>query len=152
VYHDLQLTVADFFPDSHFQINHLSQIHLALTLLPILQKTPSSRLAFQSPDLHRAAPPSTKFANVDEINKDIGPSLLYNRTKLAQILAVRAMTRRMEAKKLGFSNMTQVFINATHPGAVNTDQQEQAVEAYGTLGKLGVAATRPLMKDPNDQG
>ena len=62
------------------------------------------------------------------------------------------MTRRMEAKKLGFSNTTQVYINATHPGAVNTDQQEQAEEAYGTLGKVGVGVTRPLMKDPTDSG
>ena len=35
---------------------------------------------------------------------------------------------------------------------MKTDQQDQAVEAYGTLGKLGVAAVRPFMKDPVDEG
>ena len=82
--------------------------------------------------------------------------LLYNRTKLAQVLFVRAFKRRMDAGELGFEKHggkeDVLYINATHPGAVNTDQQEQAVEAYGTLGKIGVATTRPLMKDPKDEG
>ena len=43
-------------------------------------------------------------------------------------------------------------MNATHPGAVSTDQQEQAVEAYGTAGKIGVKAVRPFMKDAVEEG
>lgn len=43
-------------------------------------------------------------------------------------------------------------MNATHPGAVSTDQQKQAEDAYGTVGKVGVALVRPFMKDPVDQG
>lgn len=35
---------------------------------------------------------------------------------------------------------------------MNTDQQEQAVDAYGKLGKIGVAAVRPFLKDPTDEG
>ena len=62
----------------------------------------------------------------------------------------------MDAGELGFKKHDGkeniLYVNATHPGAVNTDQQEQAVEAYGTLGKIGVAATRPFMKDPKDEG
>lgn len=138
--------------ESHFQVNILSQLHLALQLLPTLQKTPNARLAFQSSDLHRAANSDIEFASLKEINTDLGPARLYNRTKLAQVLVTRAITRRMASKRLGFSSMEEVWVNATHPGAVNTDQQEQAVDAYGTLGKVGVAATRPLMKDPIDNG
>ena len=41
---------------------------------------------------------------------------------------------------------------ATHPGGVSTDQQEQAVDAYGTKGKIGVKAVRPFLKDPIDEG
>ena len=44
------------------------------------------------------------------------------------------------------------WINATHPGGVSTDQQEQAVDAYGTKGKIGVMAVRPFLKDPVDEG
>jgi NAD(P)-dependent dehydrogenase (short-subunit alcohol dehydrogenase family) len=140
--------------DTHMQVNHFSQAHLALTLLPVLQKTKDSRLVFQSSDLHRAAPSSTEFANLEEINKDIGATYLYNRTKLAQVLFVRELVKRVKAQQFGTTTEVEgePWINATHPGAVKTDQQDQAVEAYGTLGKAGVAATRPFMKDPVDSG
>ena len=44
------------------------------------------------------------------------------------------------------------WVIATHPGGVSTDQQEQAVDAYGTKGKIGVKVVRPLLKDPIDDG
>ena len=44
------------------------------------------------------------------------------------------------------------WINATHPGGVSTDQLEQAVDAYGTMAKVGLKAMRPMMKDPVDEG
>jgi len=44
------------------------------------------------------------------------------------------------------------WINATHPGAVATDQLSQAVEAYGLLANLAVKVLRLFMKDPVDQG
>lgn len=138
--------------DSHFQINCLAQFHLTFILIPRLQSTPNSRLVLQSSDLHRMAPSSVKFESVDEVKQDIGPSYLYNRSKLGQVLFVRALKRRMEQKRLGFTSTEQVWANASHPGAVSTDQQEQAVEAYGTLGKAMVAATRPFMKEPVKQG
>ena len=127
---------------------------LALTLLTNLQSNPHSRLVLQSSDLHRAPLSSTTFTSVDEINTDLGPNSLYARTKLAQILFVRALVRRMENNEPGFQSpkYNGPWINATHPGGVNTDQQEQAVEAYGTKGKLGVKAVRPFLKDPVDEG
>ena len=44
------------------------------------------------------------------------------------------------------------WVNAVHPGGVSTDQQEQAIDAYGTKGKIGVKAVRPFLKDPVDEG
>ena len=138
------------------QVNHFSQMLLTLFLLPNLRSTPRSRLVLQSSDLHRAARPSTSFSSVSEINTDIGPTFLYNRSKLAQILFVRALKRRMDAGELGFKardgQANMVYMNAVHPGAVSTDQPQQAEEAYGTLGKIGVALARPLMADPVEQG
>ncbi|KAI4198255.1 MAG: hypothetical protein LQ348_002047 [Seirophora lacunosa] len=140
--------------DSHFQVNHLSQFHLSMMLWPNLQATPNSRLVFHSSDLHRACPSSTTFSSVDEINTDVGPTILYNRTKLAQILTVRAMVRRMEDNQPGFQSPKETgpWVLAAHPGGVSTDQPEQAVEAYGTMGKIGVKAARPFLKDPIDEG
>lgn len=127
---------------------------LALTLLPNLQATSNSRLVFQSSDLHRAPLSSTTFTSLTEINTDIGPNSLYARTKLAQILFTRAIVRRMHNNEPGFQSPKYQgpFVNAVHPGGVSTDQQEQAVDAYGTKGKIGVAAVRPFLKDPVDQG
>ena len=44
------------------------------------------------------------------------------------------------------------WVNAVHPGGVATDQQDQAIDAYGTKGKIGVKAVRPFLKDPLDEG
>ncbi|PVI04412.1 NAD(P)-binding protein [Periconia macrospinosa] len=140
--------------ESHMQVNYFAHAHIALTLLPVLQKTKDSRLVFQSSDLHRAAPSSVKFESIEEINKDIGPTFLYNRSKLAEILFVRELVKRIQAGQFGnvTSEHGQPWINATHPGAVSTDQPKQAEEAYGTLGKVAVAALRPFMKDPVSEG
>jgi WW domain-containing oxidoreductase len=120
--------------DSHMQVNTFSQAHLTLTLLPVLQTTQDSRIVHQSSDLHRGAPSSTSFASVDEINKDIGPALLYNRTKLAQIVFLRELYLRIKSGQFGEVTDTKglPWINATHPGGVSTDQPKQAEEAYGT--------------------
>lgn len=107
-----------------------------------------------SSDLHRAPTPNSTFTSVEEINTDIGPMHLYNRTKLAQVLTVRALVRRMENNETGFQGNKQMgpWINATHPGGVKTDQPKQAVDAYGTIGKIGVNLSKPFMKDPVDDG
>lgn len=140
--------------DTHFQVNHLSQMHLILTLLPTLVQTArtnhEARIVLQSSDLHRLSPSSVRFASLDEINTDIGPAYLYNRSKLAQILFVRALVRRLASGALG--DGSGIYANATHPGAVSTEQQKQAEEAYGVAGTVAVAAARPFMKDPITDG
>lgn len=127
---------------------------LALTLLPNLQSTPNSRLVVQSSELHRSPLSSTQFASLDEINTDLGPNSTYSRSKLAQILFVRALVRRMFNNEPGFQSAKYdgPWINATHPGVVATDQHQQAQEAYGMPGKIGIAAMKPFMKGPVDQG
>ncbi|EOA83159.1 hypothetical protein ACJQWK_00134 [Exserohilum turcicum] len=140
--------------DSHMQVNVFSQAHLTLVLLPILQKTPDSRIVHQSSELHRGSDSSMKFESIQEINQDIGATKLYNRTKLAQILFLHQLYSLIKAGKYGqVTDSTGLpWINATHPGGVSTDQQNQAVEAYGTAGKAGVKAVRPFMKDPVSEG
>lgn len=142
--------------DSHFQVNWLSQLHLVLKLLPLLKKEPGARLVFQSSDMHRLPEDETKFIDVNEINTDLGPTKLYNRTKLAQVLGMLAIQRRMEKGGDSVVNAKasdKIYVNATHPGAVSTDQPEQAIEAYGSALKPVVAAMRTfVMKDPVAQG
>lgn len=124
---------------------------LLSTLLATSRDIPKSspRIVLQSSDLHRGAPSDTHFQSKDEINTALGPMLLYNRSKLAQVLFVRHLQHDLHN---GMYGQGKIFVNATHPGGVSTDQQEQAVEAYGTLGKIGVAAVRPLLSDPVKTG
>jgi WW domain-containing oxidoreductase len=63
--------------DSHFEVNVLSQLYLALILLPTLKAAAEttgrpSRVVLMSSEMHRFAPSSTEFASVEEINTDIG--------------------------------------------------------------------------------
>ncbi|KAI5777377.1 hypothetical protein EDC01DRAFT_678883 [Geopyxis carbonaria] len=143
--------------DTHFQINHLSQMHLILTLLPNLLRTADengdARVVLQCSDLHRATPATVRFEHIDEINEDIGPSYLYNRSKLAQLLFLRGLNRRLQEGTLGNAKYHgNLYVNATHPGAVSTTQQDQAIEAYGTLAKVATAVARPFMKNPVTDG
>lgn len=131
-------------------------MHLILTLLPNLVQTArtnnEARIVLQSSDLHRMSPSSVKFASLDEINTDIGPAYLYNRSKLAQILFVRALVRRLGSGALGDGTGSSIYANAVHPGAVSTEQQKQAEDAYGVAATVAVAAARPFMKDPITEG
>lgn len=131
-------------------------MHLILTLLPLLRKTAKehhdARIVVQASSLHSSAPSSVKFASVDEINTDIGPSYLYNRSKLAQILFIRGLVQRLNDGRLGPGEVANIFANATHPGAVNTTQPDQAEEAYGLLGKVATPIVRTFMKDPITDG
>lgn len=140
--------------DSHMQVNVFAQHHLAMILLPILLKTPESRLVHQSSEFHRMLTSNPSFESLSEINKDVGAMPLYARSKLAQVLLVRFMhgLKSQPDNKLGLAAGKSPFVIATHPGGVVTDQQEQAIEALGTKGKLGVKAVRPFMKDPVDEG
>ncbi|KAK3703689.1 hypothetical protein LTR37_014267 [Vermiconidia calcicola] len=142
--------------DTHMQVNVIAQHHLMMTLLPLLLKTSDSRLVFQSSEFHHMLTSNPDFSSLAELNKDIGASPLYARSKLAQVLLMRYMhklkTQSSGSNALGLEAGKAPWINATHPGGVVTDQQEQAIDAYGTAGKLGVKAVRPFMKDPEDEG
>lgn len=137
--------------DTHFQTNVLSHFLLAKMLLPNLKKkaerTGDARIVFQSSSLHIAGVENVMFESIEEINQDVGPSILYNRTKLADILVAFKIDRDLKA-----AGVNNIFVNATHPGLVATEQQEQAVDAYGKWMGILFAAMTPAAKDPIDEG
>jgi WW domain-containing oxidoreductase len=142
----------------------LSQLHLALMLLPTLQATAAStqtpaRIMMMSSELHRATPSSTKFESEEELAMDIGPTYLYGRSKLAQILIVREMARRLDQGELGgppydpsTGKPRTVLVNATHPGGVRTGQPPQLGIAYGWPGKIVAWAVSHVLADPVKMG
>ncbi|KAI0081332.1 NAD-P-binding protein [Panus rudis PR-1116 ss-1] len=153
--------------DRHFSVNHLGHFYLVNQLLPLMRKTselPDSlppRVVVVSSELHRGAPPSTQFANVDELNDDSRSNLdsklgianaLYARSKLANILFVKELVKRASLSSSSNSVVPGIYAIATHPGAVHTAQQDHFKEAYGgVFGTIMKSVTVPFMRSP-EQG
>jgi NAD(P)-dependent dehydrogenase (short-subunit alcohol dehydrogenase family) len=107
--------------DRHMAVNHMGHVILTSHLLPLMKRTAEKgaivRISNQSSNLHQKAPSDTKFATLEEINRDLGPNGQYARSKLAAILYARYFTRKVTRN--GFPNL---LMNATHPGFVSSKQ------------------------------
>ncbi|KAK6904171.1 hypothetical protein I204_02198 [Kwoniella mangroviensis CBS 8886] len=153
--------------DRHFGVNALGHYYVINLLYPLLRKTTklpgvekgSVRIVFESSEMHRFAPGSEDsvsrgrgchFGSEEEITeagKELGPIELYGRTKLAMILYSKAIRDKVIKK-----NGDDIYILAVHPGAVNTDMQEQWEAAYpGIIGKITKYLTMAGGRDP-EQG
>ena len=128
-------------------LNHMGHVILTSHLLPLMKKTAESskvRIVNLASNAHQATPSSTKFASLDELNQDFGPNGQYGRSKLAAILYSRYLARHL-TKGGKYSN---ILINATHPGFVDTKMSTQDIhEPYPLGGYVMSAAMKPLKKD-----
>ncbi|CDO74111.1 hypothetical protein BN946_scf185043.g161 [Trametes cinnabarina] len=124
--------------EKHFEVNNLAHYVFALRLLPLMQRTAafttpgSVRIVMQSSELHRSAPPSTKFASKEEINTPMDETDLYARTKLGLIYLTRELARR----KLSTypPGTVPVLAMAVHPGSVDTEMKK--VPDTGPIAKI----------------
>jgi NAD(P)-dependent dehydrogenase (short-subunit alcohol dehydrogenase family) len=125
--------------------------HVVLTshLLPLLESTATSnnsnntvRIAIQASNAHQGAPSDTKFASLSELNRDLGPNGQYGRSKLANILYARYLSRHLTASH------PNILINATHPGFVETKMSVEDIhEPYPIAGAAMSTLMSPLKKD-----
>lgn len=158
--------------DRHFGVNVLGPFYVCNQLWPVMVKTasdqynPPPRVVFEASEMHRTAPSKVHFASLEEINnKDLGPTELYGRTKLALIL----LAKYGLAEKVIKPNGQRIYANSVHPGAVsyqlslpigpntdapqvNTAMQQQWKDAYpGLTGKLLTWSMLAIGRDP-EQG
>ena len=124
----------------------LGPVALTSHLLPLLKKTasPSSivRVVNQSSNLHEQAPSDTKFASLEELNRDLGPNALYARAKLAVLLYSRYLARNLA------DSDPDILVNATHPGIVETKMSVEDIhEPYPVMGYVNSVLLNPLKKD-----
>ena len=126
----------------------------------------TTRIVSESSELHRAAPGDAKFASLDEMSKgseDMDPTKLYGRSKLGKWVARSQHLNPLQSdpdhltityradrvcsalfiRELAKHHLppltsdTPILAISVHPGAVATEQQQGATEAYGTIpGKL----------------
>ncbi|GAA5952301.1 hypothetical protein JCM21900_000479 [Sporobolomyces salmonicolor] len=133
--------------DSHLTANAIANIVLLSHLLPLLEKTSEMpetdvRVVIMASEVHRATfggPGETwggdKFRDEAEFKKDCGPNALYARSKLADILIVKALVQRY------LQPPSKILAYATHPGA----------PAFGQIvGTVMETLIRPLMRAPDD--
>lgn len=139
-----------------FGVNVLGHFLFINRLLPLIRKTarnntqntPAPRIISLSSNLHQLAPGDVKFTSLDEINN---PNLsrndqYYNRSKLAIILYIKALVKH--AIEPFPENILALSV---HPGAVDTEIQQQVKSAFGnTLGSIITGLQTPFLRSPQE--
>lgn len=100
--------------EMQFGINHLGHFALTGLLLPILLKTPASRIVTVSSYNHLLG--RLDFDNLDG-SRGYGPWTAYNQTKLANLLFAYELQRKLKA--MG----AELISVGTHPGYTATNLQ-----------------------------
>lgn len=131
--------------DEHMAINHFGHVILTSSLLPTMKETAKSgntvRIVNLGSNAHQAAPKDTKFASLDEINKDDGPNAQYGRSKLAAMLHARYLATHVTAEH------PRILANSVHPGFVDTKATSHDIhEAYPLGGYMMSVAMKPFQK------
>ncbi|KHJ90851.1 hypothetical protein OESDEN_09294, partial [Oesophagostomum dentatum] len=90
----------------HFLLTHL--------LLPALEKAPKARIIIVSSKLHRKSK-ALDLSTIDD-KKKFGLFDPYNRSKLANVMHARELSRRLHKQGLH-----HVSVNSLHPGVVNSN-------------------------------
>ena len=95
--------------ETQFGVNHLGPFLLTVLLLPRLKAAAPSRVVVVSSSVYAG-----KALDWDDLQSEKGYSQMgaYSRSKLANMLFVKALAKRIEG--------TGVTVNALHPGVVST--------------------------------
>lgn len=94
--------------EMNFGVNHVGHFLLTELLLPLLKASAPSRIVVVSSNMH----PSGKL-DFDDLAMEKRWSGSYPRSKLANLLFVRALAKRLEG--------TGVVVNGLHPGVIATE-------------------------------
>lgn len=95
----------------HFGVNHLGHFLLTNLLLERLKEAPAARIV----NVSARAYTFVKSIDFDNLSYEHSYSFwqAYSRSKLANILFTRALSKKLEG--------TQVTVNALHPGIISTE-------------------------------
>jgi NAD(P)-dependent dehydrogenase (short-subunit alcohol dehydrogenase family) len=108
--------------ETQFATNHVGHFLLTRELLPVLLKTPKSRLVNVSSEAHKWHPKNG--IEFDDINNEKAMSNFqrYGQSKLANILFTREFNKRYGDK---------MYSNSLHPGVVRTELGRGLFESMG---------------------
>jgi NAD(P)-dependent dehydrogenase (short-subunit alcohol dehydrogenase family) len=113
--------------------NHVGHFALTTGLLPALEKAGNARIVTVSSDLHRRGSAQRVIDALEKKQTDYSPYGAYNDSKLANVLFVKALAKRLPAG-------VEVF--ALHPGVISTN----LTRSLGFVGTLFRVFGGPFMK------
>lgn len=109
--------------EMNFGVNHVGHFLLTKLLLPLLIASAPSRVVVVSSDIHSSG--AVDFGDLAMEKKWSGS---YARSKLANMLFVRSLAKRLEG--------TGVVVNGLHPGVIATDLAREFPAPIRLLAKL----------------
>ncbi|KAH0566138.1 hypothetical protein GP486_000468 [Trichoglossum hirsutum] len=125
--------------ESIFAVNHVGHFALTNILLPLIESTAlthgGARIVVTSSSLHMACH-EIDFATLTSPTRTkaiatIDSSYRYARSKLANILFVRELSRRLEER-----GVRNVYANSFYPGNIPTEAMDTWKELFGIAGVL----------------
>jgi retinol dehydrogenase 12 len=120
--------------DATFGVNHLAPFLLTNLLLPKLELSSPARVVVVASEAHRRA----GWLDFDDLmNVRVGPLRAYARSKLANLLFVRALAKRLRDRG--------VTVNGAHPGLVASELFRSCPRG---LRFLLATVVRPFMRSP----
>lgn len=118
-------------------VNHIGHFMLTLLLMKLLEESGSGRIVVVGSGAHKVGK-----IHFDDINlKRYNVIKSYSQSKLANLLFVRELDRRLKA------NGMPVSVNCAHPGAVAT---QMGVDRNTHFGKTIMKLLRPLFLTPEE--
>lgn len=137
--------LTDYGVDRHMAMNVVAHVTLVSHLLPILKKTSESgkvRIVMEGSNAHQGTPNDTKFASIEELNRDLGPNGQYGRSKLGMMLYAKYLSNHLH------STHPNILANSCHPGFVHTKQSTEDIhEPYPIAGYGMSHLMAPFKKD-----
>ncbi|KAF9387488.1 hypothetical protein CPB97_002521 [Podila verticillata] len=130
-----------------FAVNHMGPFLFTQLLLPRLIEAQPSRIVNVSSMSHELQLPEggIQFGTLSQANGE-SPIVHYNRSKLANILYTKALARRLEE-----GGHDKVFVNAIHPGYVQTDIDVGVENTVGVvIAKFATTFRRVVGRDVED--
>lgn len=134
--------------ESQFGVNHLGPFLLTNLLLPRLEASAPSRIVVVSSTVHRG-----KTLDFDDLQGEKRYSSMdaYGKSKLANLLFVRALAKRLEGKR--------VTVNGLHPGVISTELMRNfpapvrwVVKIFLKSPEKGAATSLYLATSPDVEG
>ncbi|KAG0226443.1 hypothetical protein BGW42_003648 [Actinomortierella wolfii] len=121
--------------ETQIGVNHFGHFVFTVALLDKLKESQPSRVVFTSSMMHETT--VREGIDFDTLNDPNHSNIVtrYGRSKLANILCVKALARRLANDK--------VYVNAIHPGYVYTDLDRSVQDTAGAIaGKITKMSNR----------